>query len=73
MRALVGPCEGARAAPAAPDSLAARFTRGGAAASASAIRSSADRAVLAPWLAGAALVLLIAELFVRRAPPELAT
>jgi hypothetical protein len=72
-RVLVGPCEGASAASAAPDSLAARFARGGAAASASAIRSSADRAVLAPWLAGAALLLLIAELFVRRAPPESAT
>jgi aerotolerance regulator-like protein len=70
-RALVAPCEGASAGSAAPDSLAARFARGGAAASASAIRSSGDRAALAPWLAGAGLLLLIGELFVRRAPPEL--
>jgi hypothetical protein len=71
-RALVAPCEGASAAPAAPDSIANLFVRGGAAARASAIRSSTDRAAIAPWLAGAALALLIGELFMRRAPAEAA-
>jgi hypothetical protein len=65
-RALVAPCEGGGASPAVPDSVGRLFARGGAAASASAIRSSADRAPLAPWLAGAALIMLIGELVLRR-------
>jgi hypothetical protein len=65
-RALFAPCENANVADAAPDSVARTFARAGAAASATALRSSDERSPLAPWLVAAALLLLIGELAVRR-------
>lgn len=65
-RALLAPCDGASVAGPAADSLAQRFGRGGAAATAAAVRAADERSPLAPWLLGAALLLLVGELFVRR-------
>jgi hypothetical protein len=65
-RALLAPCDGASVSAPAPDSVARRFGRGGAAAVAAAVRPADESSPLAPWLLGAALLLLAGELFVRR-------
>jgi hypothetical protein len=69
-RSLLAPCDGAGSGARAPDSLATLFARAGAAATAAALRSSDESSPLAPWLLGAALVLLAGELAVRRGSVE---
>lgn len=70
-RSLLAPCGGA-GGEAAPDSIAGQFTHGGPAATASALRTADESSPLAPWLLAAALLLLAAELFVRRGNAEVA-
>jgi aerotolerance regulator-like protein len=70
-RSLLAPCGGA-AGGAASDSIAREFTRSGPAAMASALRTADESSPLAPWLLAGALLLLAAELFVRRASAEVA-
>ncbi len=69
-RALLGACDGVRAARAVPDSVARIFSRGGAAATAASLEASDDQSPLAPWLIAAALLLLVGELVVRRGGAE---
>ncbi|MFI5231730.1 MAG: BatA domain-containing protein [Gemmatimonadales bacterium] len=71
-RVLLAPCAGASISSPVPDSVARRFARGGAAAVAASIRPPDERSPLAPWLLGAALLLLAGELIVRRAPGAVA-
>jgi hypothetical protein len=59
-------CGARTPAEAAPDSLVAMLTRGGAAASARAFAGSDESSPLAPWLIGAALLVLGAEWMLRR-------
>ena len=70
-RFLLAPCEGAVASVAASDSVATQFERGGTAAPATAFRAKDEKSTLAPWLLAAALLMLVGELFVRRAAAEL--
>ncbi len=65
-RVLLAPCEGANTGAALSDSMAKSFARGGPAATAAALRSADESAPLAPWLFGAALLLLLGELVMRR-------
>jgi hypothetical protein len=69
-RFLLAPCDGTPTGVAVSDSLAHSFMRGGAAAPAAAFRSTDEPSSLAPWLLGAALLLLAGELFVRRVAVE---
>jgi hypothetical protein len=71
-RALLAGCSASRAGAAISDSAAKSFSRAGAAATASALRGGDESSPLAPWLTGAALLLLIGELFVRRDASEAA-
>ena len=71
-RALFAPCEAARVFAPAPDSTVVRFSRAGPAAAAAAVRSPDETTPLSPWLIGGALVLLAAELLVRRRSPAVA-
>jgi hypothetical protein len=64
-RSLLAPCGGAVGA-AASDSIALAFMHSGPAATASALRTADESSPLAPWLLAAALLLLGAELYVRR-------
>ncbi len=69
--ALLAPCEGVSLSAAASDSTARLFARPGPAAPAAALRSDDDRSPLAPWLLGAALLLLVGEIFARRGSVEM--
>ncbi len=71
-RALAAECSGASVGAAVDDSIVKSFTRGGPAAAAAALRGADESSPLAPWLFGAALLLLIGELFVRRGPSAVA-
>jgi hypothetical protein len=71
-RALVAECGGASAGAAIADSVAKSFVHAGPAATAAALRSADESSPLAPWLFGAALLLLIGELFIRRGSAEAA-
>jgi hypothetical protein len=64
--ALLAPCDAEAAGAAIPDSLARTFARAGPAATAAALRSTEESSPLAPWLLGAALVVLLGELMLRR-------
>ena len=69
LHALLAPCGGARDLAARPDGAVAWLAGGGAAALA--VRHDpAQQAPLVPWLLGAALVLLLVELLVRRSGGE---
>ncbi len=65
-RALLAPCDAAVVAVAVPDSIVKAIARAGPAAAASALRSTDESSPLAPWLLGAALILLLGELALRR-------
>jgi hypothetical protein len=69
---LLAPCGAAMGGGrrAAGDSLAGSLARGGAAAVAAAFIEREQRSIVAPWLAGAALLLLVGEMWVRRAKGE---
>ena len=67
---LLAPCGGAAAAAGARDSIAAALTRSGAPAPAAAFEDRTVPSPVAPWLIGAALVLLMSEWWVRRSRPE---
>jgi hypothetical protein len=69
-RFLVAACAGSHTSAAVSDSVAKTFARGGQAASAAAFRSGDEPSPLAPWLLGAALLILAGELLVRGAPAE---
>lgn len=71
-RTLLAPCGALVGSRAAPDSVAHGFPRGGPAAAAPSLRGADDRSAVAPWLLAAALLLLAAEMFVRRSGPEMA-
>ncbi|HEV8410733.1 MAG TPA: BatA domain-containing protein [Gemmatimonadaceae bacterium] len=71
-RALLAECSGAAMGAPAADSVAKSFARPGPAATAAALRSGEENSPLAPWLFGAALLLLVGELFVRRGAAEAA-
>jgi hypothetical protein len=71
-RALLAPCEGAGTGAAVSDSVARAFARTGPAAPAASLKAPDDGSPLAPWLIGAALLLLGAELFVRRGTARVA-
>jgi hypothetical protein len=72
-RALLAPCDGFGVDAPVPDSVASLFARTGAAATAAALRPGDDRSPLAPWLLGAALILLVGELLARRGAVEVAS
>ncbi len=63
---LMAHCGGASAAPIAPESAAATLARSGALAPATAFVDRTGPAPLAPWLFGAALLLLLCEWWMRR-------
>ena len=65
-RALLAPCDAAVVGAVATDSLVKAFARAGPAATAAALRSTDESSPLAPWLLGAALLLLLGELALRR-------
>ncbi len=67
-RSLLAPCADAISASPVADSLAESFVRAGPAATAASLRGGDESSPLAPWLFGAALLLLIGELFMRRGP-----
>jgi hypothetical protein len=69
-RFLLAPCDGTPTGSAAPDSVAKLFERRGTAATAAAFRSTDEKSPLAPWLLGAAMLILAGELFVRRVVAE---
>ena len=71
-RALFAPCAAARVFASAPDSTVRQFGRAGPAATAAAVRSTDESTPLSPWLIGAALLLLVGELFVRRGSQAMA-
>jgi hypothetical protein len=71
-RALLAPCDGVGAGAAASDSVGRAFARTGPAAPAASLQAPDEGSPLAPWLIGAALVLLGAELFVRRGTARVA-
>jgi predicted TIM-barrel enzyme len=63
-RELFAPCESVGAA--VPDSVARTFSRPGPAATAAVLRAANATSPLAPWLVGAAILLLAGEMYVRR-------
>ena len=65
-RSLFAACDGAPAGVPASDSVVRVFGRGGAAAGASDLHSIDERSALAPWLLGAAMLLLAGETLSRR-------
>jgi aerotolerance regulator-like protein len=71
-RSLLAPCADAISASPVADSVAKSFVRAGPAATAASLRGGDESSPLAPWLFGAALLLVIGELFVRRGPSAVA-
>jgi hypothetical protein len=67
-RSLLAACAGTNVAEAVSDSVAQGYSRGGAAAPATLLRSASDASPLAAWLVGLAALLLVGEIFVRKGP-----